>query len=83
MRVAGVAAFGETFQIHAHVIPHLGEEHRELLGFRDSLRGDPELRRAYESDKERILAAGVTDSLDYSYAKHSFIATVLSRIAKP
>lgn len=52
MRVAGVSVFGAAFRIHAHVIERHGVEHRELLAFRDSLRQDPQLRRAYESVKE-------------------------------
>ncbi len=83
MRVASVAALGGVFQIHAHVIPRHGAEHRELVGFRDSLRADPELRRAYEQHKERIVTGGVTDSLDYCYAKGSFITDTLAKIAKP
>jgi GrpB-like predicted nucleotidyltransferase (UPF0157 family) len=81
MRVAALAAFGATFQIHAHVIPFEGREHLELVGLRDVLRGDPKLRRAYENEKQRILDSGITDSLDYSNAKHSFITSMLARIA--
>ncbi len=31
------------------------------------------LRRAYESEKERIIGGGTTDSLEYCYAKGEFI----------
>ena len=83
MRVADVVALDATFQVHAHVIAREGDEHRVLLGFRDSLRRDPKLRRAYEEDKERILASGLADAVEYSKAKGSFIDGVLSRIARP
>jgi len=83
MREGSVTVFGETFNVHAHVILRDGEEHRELLGFRNALRCDPELRRAYESEKERIIASGTTDSLEYCYAKGAFIAQALETIGKP
>ncbi|HTS49519.1 MAG TPA: GrpB family protein [Bryobacteraceae bacterium] len=83
MREGSVTVFGETFNVHAHVILRDGEEHRELLGFRNALRSDPELRRAYESEKERIIAGGTTDSLEYCYAKGAFIAQTLETIGKP
>jgi GrpB-like predicted nucleotidyltransferase (UPF0157 family) len=82
MREGSVTALGSTFRIHAHVIERDGEEHRQLVAFRDALRGDPSLRHAYETDKQRILASGVTDSLDYCYAKGEFITSTLSVIAK-
>jgi GrpB-like predicted nucleotidyltransferase (UPF0157 family) len=82
MREGSVTTLGSTFRIHAHVIERNGEEHRRLVGFRDALRGDPSLRRAYEADKQRILAAGITDSLDYCHAKNEFITSTLSVIAK-
>jgi GrpB-like predicted nucleotidyltransferase (UPF0157 family) len=83
MRVAGLVAFGAAFQVHAHVIPFEGREHRELVGLRDALRRDPHLRGAYEEEKQRILNSGITDSLDYSNAKHSFITSMLARIGAP
>ena len=82
MREGSVAALGSSFQIHAHVIERDGEEHCRLSGFRDALRRDPALRLAYEADKKRILAAGITDSLDYCNAKSEFITSTLSGITK-
>ncbi|HLG98743.1 MAG TPA: GrpB family protein [Bryobacteraceae bacterium] len=82
MREGSVTALGGTFNVHAHVILRDGEEHRRLLGFRDALRRDTALRRAYESDKQRILNSGVTDSLEYCYAKENFIQSALSAIFK-
>ena len=83
MRVGCLNALGSKFQVHAHVIQRQGDEHRELIGFRDLLRRDPTLLRAYENDKQRILAGGTTDAVEYSYAKTSFIQSMLSRIANP
>ena len=80
MRKAAVSALGGTFRVHAHIIERNAAEHRELIGFRDALRRDPELRIAYEETKEQILASGVTDSLDYSKAKESFIAGHVARL---
>ena len=83
MRVAAVIALGATFQVHAHVIANQGGEHRELIAFRDWLRSDPRLCRAYEEQKRRIVESGVTDPLDYCKAKNSFIVSALARIAAP
>ena len=83
MREGSVTALGSTFNIHAHVIVRDGEEHRQLCGFRDALRRDPALRRAYESEKQRIIAGGTTDSLEYCYAKGEFITRALETISKP
>ena len=78
MRVGSISALGRNFRIHAHVIERNGEEHRGLIGFRDTLRQDATLRVAYEQRKQQILANGVTDSLDYCEAKGSFITTTLA-----
>ena len=83
MREGSVTALGSTFNIHAHVIVRDGEEHRQLCGFRDALRRDPALRRAYESEKQRIIEGGTTDSLEYCYAKGGFITRALETIGKP
>jgi GrpB-like predicted nucleotidyltransferase (UPF0157 family) len=80
MRKAAVSALGGTFRVHAHIIERNAAEHRELIGFRDALRRDPELRIAYEETKEQILASGVIDSLDYSKTKESFIAGPVARL---
>jgi len=77
MRVAALSTLDGSFRIHAHVIERDGLEHRRLVAFRDALRSDPELRRAYEETKEQIIARGISDSLDYTRAKGSFIAARL------
>jgi GrpB-like predicted nucleotidyltransferase (UPF0157 family) len=83
MRVAAVSALGGCYQVHAHVIDRNGSEYRSLIAFRDALRRDTRLRDAYEKTKEQILARGITDSLDYSNAKNSFIIAALSRLVNP
>jgi len=80
MRVAGIAALGAAFRVHAHVIVRDGEEHRQLLGFRNALREDAGLREAYENAKRAILRRGITDSLDYCDAKSEFIASSLAKV---
>jgi len=76
-----IGSIGE-YKIHAHVIVRNGPEHRELLGFRDALCSNPELLAAYEAQKRRILESGITDSIDYSKAKHDFISSTIARLAK-
>ena len=83
MRVAGIAALGGSFQVHAHVIERDSPEHRELIALRDALRRDPQLRQAYEKAKEKIVGGGITDSLDYSNAKHDFITAMLASLSNP
>jgi len=79
MRVGAVVHEGRRFPVHVHVIAATAPEAAELLWFRDRLRGDETLRAAYEAEKRRIVAAGVTDGVDYSNAKASFIEGVLAR----
>jgi GrpB-like predicted nucleotidyltransferase (UPF0157 family) len=80
MRIASVGALGGEFRVHAHVIERDGPEHQGLIAFRDTLRCNATLRRAYEQKKQQILANGITDSLDYCEAKGSFITATLSKI---
>lgn len=83
MRVAVVSALEGSFRVHAYVIERSCAEHRELIAFRDAVRRDPDLRSAYEKTKQQILASGITDSLDYSKAKGSFIVATLSQLVNP
>ena len=45
--------------------------------FRNRLRADPDLLRAYVARKREIVASGVTGSLDYCRIKGEFIKKVL------
>jgi len=74
MRVGSLQHAGKTFRFHVHVVAENSDEVRVLRSFRDRLRSDPELRAAYVACKRSILAAGVTDSLDYCEMKGIFIA---------
>src|SRR5262245_5008960 len=83
MRVGCIEYFGRVFRIHAHVIEAGHEEARNLLKFRDLLRSDADLLRAYEALKRAILARGVTKSTEYSKAKGDFIRCVLADNRSP
>jgi GrpB-like predicted nucleotidyltransferase (UPF0157 family) len=77
MRVGSVEYFGRAYRVHAHVLEAGAAEARDLVRFRDLLRHDVALRRAYEAEKRGILARGITRSTDYSNAKGLFIRRAL------
>lgn len=77
MRVGSMEYFGRAYRIHAHVIERESEAARALIRFRDLLREDADLRRAYEREKRVILARGITEGADYSKAKGEFIRRAL------
>jgi GrpB-like predicted nucleotidyltransferase (UPF0157 family) len=78
MRVGAYEYDGTLFRLHAHVIVMGAPEVEELRAFRDRLRSDPALLAAYVERKRQIIAAGVTDTVDYSYNKGEFINSALS-----
>lgn len=78
MRVGSIEYLGRTYQVHAHVVAAGSSEARDLLRFRDLLRRNVSLLRAYEMEKRAILARGITLSADYSKAKGDFIHRVLA-----
>jgi len=82
MRVGSIEFFGRIYRVHAHVIEAGSPEARDLVRFRDLLRDDAELRRAYEAEKRAILARGIARSSEYSKAKGEFIRRAL-RDARP
>ena len=73
MRLGALSFAGEMFRLHAHVIAADADEALVLRRFRDRLREDAEMRAAYVGRKRAILAAGITDTIDYSYAKGEFV----------
>ena len=77
MRVGSLVYDGETFLLHVHVIPETSPEVEDMRFFRACLRADPALMKAYVATKRKIIASGVTDSLDYCHAKGEFIREVL------
>jgi GrpB-like predicted nucleotidyltransferase (UPF0157 family) len=78
MRVGGIEYLGRGYRIHAHVIEHGRADAIALLKFRDLLRQDSQLQRAYEAHKRAILARGLTKSNEYSKAKGDFIQRALT-----
>jgi GrpB-like predicted nucleotidyltransferase (UPF0157 family) len=78
MRVGSWQQDGETFLLHIHVIPANLPEIEEMRFFRTCLQADPDLMKAYVAQKRKIIASGITDSLDYCKAKGEFLKAVLS-----
>jgi GrpB-like predicted nucleotidyltransferase (UPF0157 family) len=78
MRVGSVEHLGRRYGVHVHVIEQGSDEAHNLLKFRDLLRANESLRRAYEMEKRAILARGVSKSNEYSDAKGEFIHRVLA-----
>ncbi len=78
MRVGNVEYLGRMYRVHAHVVESGVDEARDLIRFRDILRVNISLRRAYETEKRAILARGITKSTEYSKAKGAFIRSVLA-----
>jgi GrpB-like predicted nucleotidyltransferase (UPF0157 family) len=76
MRIGAIDHEGETFLIHAHVVPESGPEAAELLDFRDRLRADPDLVAEYVAAKRAVLDAGVLDGVDYAEKKGKFITAL-------
>jgi GrpB-like predicted nucleotidyltransferase (UPF0157 family) len=81
MGVGSVQHFGRTYCLHAYVIEAGTVEARNLVRFRDLLRQNPDLRRAYETEKRVILARGITTATEYSEAKGNFIRAALNAYA--
>ena len=79
MRVGSVEHGGRRYLIHAHVIASDSAEVDVMLGFRDSLRADPALVRAYEEEKRAIRKQGVLDGVDYAEKKSKFVEAVLAQ----
>jgi GrpB-like predicted nucleotidyltransferase (UPF0157 family) len=77
MRVGSMVHQGGTFLLHIHLIPAASPEVDQIRFFRTCLRADPELLGAYVARKREIVAAGVTDPLDYCNEKGKFIKEIL------
>jgi GrpB-like predicted nucleotidyltransferase (UPF0157 family) len=77
MRVGALDHEGTRFLIHVHVVPAQSPEVDEMRFFRTCLRADPELMQAYVAKKRALIAAGVTDALEYCRQKGAFIKDVL------
>ena len=77
MRLGSIEHDGTRFRLHVHVIASDSPEVSELRTFRDRLRGEPLLLEQYVALKRKIIAQGVTDSLEYSIRKGEFIADIV------
>jgi GrpB-like predicted nucleotidyltransferase (UPF0157 family) len=80
MRIGSIHRSGTRFLLHVHVIAADSAEASELRAFRERLRHDPRLVDAYVSRKRAILAAGITDSVEYSVRKGGFVGEVLKAL---
>ncbi|CAA9329252.1 MAG: Uncharacterised protein family UPF0157 (COG2320) [uncultured Gemmatimonadetes bacterium] len=69
---------GRVAQIHLYILPARAWD--EKLAFRDALRGDPALARAYAQEKRRVAEAVGWDKSAYSVAKGPFVEAVLARL---
>jgi GrpB-like predicted nucleotidyltransferase (UPF0157 family) len=75
MRVGSLEHGGTVFRLHVHVLAAGAPEAVALRAFRDRLRADPALAAAYVARKRAILAAGITDAVEYSERKSEFFQT--------
>ena len=66
-----------SFLIYIHIIHEDAYEADRFLIFRDRLRNDSELLSAYNVEKQRIIAEGVTDTDEYAEMKHSIVQRIL------
>ena len=62
----------------AHFVEHAGESWFECLRFRDRLRADAELARAYERLKIELAAKYPRDRAAYTAGKSAFVASILA-----
>jgi len=76
---------GRRHPLHLHLMASGDPEVREIVGFRDALRSDPRLRRAYAVEKRRLVDAGVVDPHLHVRERSAFIDAALerSRIRRP
>lgn len=76
VRIGTIEHDDTTFYLHVHVVAADAPEVTEQLAFREALRADATLVRAYEARKREVIAAGITYGPDYSRAKEAFIRGV-------
>lgn len=68
---------------HLQVVEHGGPKARAVLAFRDALRADPALARAYEDLKSRLARKHPEDREAYTQAKADFVALVVEGNQSP
>lgn len=77
--VKGMPPFGTGRTHHVHV--RTREDAREVIAFRDHLRGSPDAAREYERLKRELEASHPTDRDAYTAGKTRFVAGILARAA--
>jgi GrpB-like predicted nucleotidyltransferase (UPF0157 family) len=77
--VGSVEYLGREYRVHVHVLEDGCAEASDVIKFRDLLRSNVGLRRAYEMQKRVLLSRGISESTQYSQAKREFIHTALAR----
>jgi len=77
MRIGAIEFGGGVFNLHVHVIAASAAEAAGLRAFRNRLRTNPDLMADYVARKRQIIAAGVTDPIDYCYEKGTFVEGAL------
>ena len=76
-RVGMVEHLGRMYRIHTHVAEAGSAAGRDLVRFRDLLRANAGLQRAYEMEKCKILVRDISHGSEYAQAKGEFIRRVL------
>jgi GrpB-like predicted nucleotidyltransferase (UPF0157 family) len=66
-------------EFHLHLVPVCSERYRDELAFRDLLRADPNLARAYVELKRSLAARFPADREAYTEGKTAFVARALAR----
>ncbi len=82
MLIGAMDEGGETFRIHAHVIPPARGDVAEMRAFRDALRADPGLRDAYTAAKRQVVEAAEAGEPQEAYTarKSDFVVDALYRL---
>jgi 5-(carboxyamino)imidazole ribonucleotide synthase len=78
--VGAVEWRGRPYGLRVDIAVESSPEVRERVGLRDTLRGDPRLRRAYAEEKRRVVATGALDDAAYRRAMAPWIDATLRRI---
>ncbi len=82
MLMGSIEHEGATFNLHLHVIPRERGELAELIGFRDRLRADAELRAAYVAAKEEAVIEGPALTADRAGESNQGYGTVKGRFVE-
>lgn len=77
---AAITLHGRRWQSHLHLVAAGDPEVAELVGLRDLLRSDDNLREEYGTRKQALTDDGVTDGIPYTVAKASVVLEALRRL---